>query len=210
MEVSLHKFVLVELHVIAKIIKAEFVVGSICDIAIVGLFPFRIVHAMDNHANGKAQKLIDPPHPFGVPPGEIVIHSNKVCTLARQSIQIKRKGCGQGLSFTRFHLSDFSPMEHNTAYQLNVKMPHSQHPHRGLSYGGKCLREKFIQGLPSGHSFLELGCFFLKLPIGKGLKLRFQPVDLINQRGHSLKLPFVLTTKNAFYDFPYHDFLPNY
>ena len=102
---------------------------------------------MDNYPYRKSQGLINPSHPFSIPLGQIIIDRHQVDATTRQGIQIKGKRRSQGLPFPCLHFSNLAPVKHDTSDQLNIKWPHSQGPHRGLSHRSKCLRQKLVQGL---------------------------------------------------------------
>ena len=51
-------------HIVAQVIKTEFVVGAICDIGGIGGATLIIIEAMDNTAYGNPEAGIDLPHPL--------------------------------------------------------------------------------------------------------------------------------------------------
>ncbi len=54
MKTPLHKILKVELHIISQVIKPEFVVRAVGNIASIGCFPVFIGHAMNNDSHGKS------------------------------------------------------------------------------------------------------------------------------------------------------------
>src|SRR4030042_3645481 len=50
-ESPLYKFVDTVLHIISQVVKPEFVVSPVSYIAFVCLFPFRVIHPVDNYAH---------------------------------------------------------------------------------------------------------------------------------------------------------------
>ena len=68
----------VELHVVAQVVEAEFVVLAVGDIGAVGGLALLIGQAVDDHADAEAQEVIDAPHPFGVAPGEVIVDRDDV------------------------------------------------------------------------------------------------------------------------------------
>src|ERR1700722_18387883 len=62
-EWALYKITVSEFHIVAQVIKTEFVVGAIGNIGGVGLPTFIIVEAMHDAANRKAEEVIDAAHP---------------------------------------------------------------------------------------------------------------------------------------------------
>ncbi len=86
MVTALYHVFLVNHHVITQIIKAEFIVGSIGDIAVVGLSALVIVQVMHDNANCKPKELVHLSHPLGITPGQVVIHSDQVNAFAFQGV----------------------------------------------------------------------------------------------------------------------------
>src|SRR5580658_1907685 len=79
---ALHAIVDVELHVVAQIIEAVLVIGSVGDVAGVTGAAFFVIQLMDDDANGHAQKLVDAAHPFGVALGQIVVDGDHMHAFA--------------------------------------------------------------------------------------------------------------------------------
>ena len=50
-----------------------------------------MVHLGKNHPNADTEKLINAPHPFRIPLGEIIVHRNEMNALASQSIEYTGK-----------------------------------------------------------------------------------------------------------------------
>jgi len=55
-----------KLHVVAQVVEAELVVGAVGDVGGVGVAPLVIVEAVDDAADGEAEKAVDLPHPLAV------------------------------------------------------------------------------------------------------------------------------------------------
>ena len=64
--VGLDEGIDVELHIIAKIIEAEFVVRTVRDRACIGVLTLDVVHVVLDTADGQAEKCMDLAHPLGV------------------------------------------------------------------------------------------------------------------------------------------------
>ena len=80
-------------HVVAEIIKAEFVVGAIRDVACVvfALLRWRVPESWDDETNAEAKPLVNATHPFSMETRQVIVDGNDVDTLARQTIEISRK-----------------------------------------------------------------------------------------------------------------------
>ena len=67
-------------------------------------------------------------HPFGVATGQIVVYRNNMHAFSGQCVQVRRQRGRQGLALTGFHFCNFALMQHDSADQLDIKMPHFQSP----------------------------------------------------------------------------------
>ena len=67
-----------KLHVVPEIVEPEFIVGSVGNVAAVRLFPFHIIHPVDNDPDREAEGMIDPPHPLGVSSRQVIIDRHQV------------------------------------------------------------------------------------------------------------------------------------
>src|SRR5680860_1667564 len=69
-------------HVVAQVVEAQLVIRRVGDIRVVGLAALVGAHLRKDHADGEAQELVDPAHPLGVVPGEVVVDRDDVDALA--------------------------------------------------------------------------------------------------------------------------------
>ena len=86
MKVSLYQILLINNHVITKIVKTKLIVGSICDIAVICLPSLIIIHGIQDHTNLQAKKLMYLSHPLGITLCQIIIDRDNVNALAFQCI----------------------------------------------------------------------------------------------------------------------------
>ena len=112
---ALYQLFLVNDHVISQIIKSEFVICYVSNVAVISSTTFFFVHTVQYYANCQSQKFMYLSHPLWVTLCQIVIDRNDMYTFSCQCIQICRKGRYQCLTFTSFHLSDTSLMKNDTA-----------------------------------------------------------------------------------------------
>ena len=78
--------------------------------------------------------------------------------------------------------SDFPLMQHNSADQLHIEVPHLQNPYRGLPHRSKGLGQQFFQGLAIGVPLLELGSDSLQLGIAFFLHAPLERIYFIYKR----------------------------
>ena len=97
----------VVLHVVAKVIKPEFVVGTVRDVGGIGGF-FRCRILLRQHgSHGEPQEVVKAPHPFGVTASEVVVYRHHMYPESRQCVQVHRERCRQSFAFARTHFGDF-------------------------------------------------------------------------------------------------------
>ncbi|MNO83947.1 hypothetical protein D3C76_752750 [compost metagenome] len=137
---------LIEHHVVAQVIKAEFIICTIRNIAGISFLFISMVHAVQVHPNRHPQEVINLSHLRTVALSQIVIDCYDMHAFAKQCIQVDRQSTYQRLTFTCLHLRDTALMQRHASNQLNVKMPHAQRPFGSFAYGCKCLRKKLFQG----------------------------------------------------------------
>ena len=112
-------------HVIAQIIKAEFVVGAVGNVCCVSLLFRDLIQTGNTDAGSHAQEVIQTPHPFGITRRQIVIDGNHVHTLAGQCVKVGSQCGDQGFTFTGFHLGDLATVQYHAADQLYIKVTHA-------------------------------------------------------------------------------------
>ena len=109
-EVSEHLLVLINRHVVAQIVKAELVVRDIGDVAGIGLLSRLGIHGVHDHTDCESEEAVNASHPLRVTRRKVVVDRDNQDTLARQCIQIRRRGGDQGLTFTGLHLRNAALM----------------------------------------------------------------------------------------------------
>ncbi|EKD40736.1 MAG: hypothetical protein ACD_74C00213G0003 [uncultured bacterium] len=198
MELALTEILEVELHVVAQIIKAEFVVGSVGNIGAIGLLPGRVIHLMQDGADGKPEKAVELAHPFGITPGQIIVDRDHMHPAPGEGVEIYRQGGGQGFALAGFHLGDLALMEDDAADELHIEMPHAQNPPGRLPADGKGLGQQAVEGYSGGEPLFEEHGLRHQGSVIELLDLRLQLVDRRHQRLNGLENPFVFGAKNLF------------
>ena len=179
------------LHVVAQIVEAVFVVGAVGDVARIGLLALGIVEAVDDHADGHAEEVVDLAHPFGVAAGEVVVDGDDVDALAGQRVEIDRKRRDQRLAFAGLHLGDVALMQHHAADQLDVEMALAERALGGLAHGGESGNQDVVQRLAVGELLAEFGGAGLQRLVRKRGDLGLQRVDGVDAGLISLDPPVV-------------------
>jgi hypothetical protein len=181
-----------ELHVVAEVVEAEFVVGAVSDVGAVSVLAFAVVEIVDDHAHAQSQGFVEAAHPLGIAFGQVIVHRDHVHAPAFQRVEIGRQGGHQSLSFTGLHFGDFAAVKHHAAHQLNVEMAHFEDAPAGLADHGESFQQKIVEGGALGQPFPELDGFGGQGGIGKLAHGRFQIVDGSHFGLHALDLALCL------------------
>jgi hypothetical protein len=137
-----------ELHVVAQVVEAELVVRPVGDIAPIGGLPLLVVHPVYDHPYGQAEEPVNRPHPLRVPLRQIVVHGDEMDASARKGVQDDGKGGAERLPLAGPHLGDLPLVQHHSAHELDVEMPHGEDAFACLADRGEDLGEKVVHGLP--------------------------------------------------------------
>ena len=112
-------------HVIAEIVKTEFIVRTVRDVSQVSLpagFAVRLV--LVDTIYRQPQPFEYRPIPLRVTTRQIIIYRDDMHPFPGQCIQVSRQRRHQRFTFTRRHFRDLSLVQHRTADQLHIIMHH--------------------------------------------------------------------------------------
>ncbi len=185
-----------ELHVVAQVVEAELVVGAVGDIGAVGHLPLLVVELVLDDADRHAEEPVDAAHPLGVAAGQVVVDGDHVNALAFERVEIRGKRRDERLALAGLHLRDLPGVEDHAADQLDVVVPHRQHPAPGLADDGERLRLQLVERLAAGDTLPELGGLRLELLVRERLNRRLEAVDLGDNRDQPLQFAVVLGADN--------------
>ena len=187
LQAALRPLVPVELHVVAQVVEAEFVVGPVDDIGAVGLSALFIVQPGNDHAGSHAQEGINRPHPLGVALRQVVVHGDDVHSHARQGIQVCRQRRHQGLAFAGAHFSYIPLVQYDAAEQLHIEMAHVQGPFASLAHQGECLRYELLQGFAAFRPGSQLRGLLRELGVRERGNALLERVDPFNGLLHAFQ-----------------------
>ena len=131
-------------HVVAQVVEAEFVVGSVGDIAGVRFLTLLDRHVALNRTNRQPQPHVQRSHPLHVAAGQVIVNRDDVHALSDQRIQIGRQCRNQRLTFTGDHFSNSAAMQHHATNQLHVIVPHLQKAFTALTTNSKCFGQNVV------------------------------------------------------------------
>ena len=204
-ELALDHVIQAELHIVAQVIEAEFVVGAISDIGGVLSAPRVIVETVDDAAGGQAQLFINLPHPAGVTAGQIIVHCDDMHTGPVESIEINRQGRHQGLALTGFHLRDPAHVQDHAADQLDVEMALTEGAFGGLANRRESFLQKIVEGRPGGETVAEFRGLGSQRGVVQSLHFRLEGVDRGDPRRQPFEDPVILRPKQGLGQISKHD-----
>ena len=191
--------------IIAKVVKTEFAVRTVGDIASILCATFCRAHRVLNAAHRQTEIGEQMPHELRVTTCQIIVYRHQVCRLTRQGIQVQREGRHQGLTFTRLHFGNLTLVQHDTADNLHIKGNHipgqlmtADHARCSHQTAARILHrcERFgqnrIQRFPLSQARLEFHRLLLQFLLRKALILFFQRIDLMHQRHNPLDITLIL------------------
>jgi len=174
---ALHPVLGAKRHVVAQVVEPKLVVGAVCDIGAVGRVLLRLLLLGEHDPDAQAQEPIHPAHPFGVAPGQVVVHRDHVHAAPRQGVEVGGKSSHQRLAFARAHLANLALIERDAADHLHVEVTHPEGAARGLAHHREGLGAKRLQalaGLEPTAKFLGLGAQRL---VAQRLQRRLEGID---------------------------------
>ena len=134
------------LHVVAKIVETEFVVGAVRDIAGVGGAALVVVHVVEDDADGQAQESVDLSHPVRVAAGEIVVDGDDMHALAVQGVEINGERRHESLALAGFHLGDLALVQRHAADKLHIEVSLAKRTLGSLTHGCECRHQQLVEG----------------------------------------------------------------
>ena len=184
------------LHIVAQIIKTEFIVRAIGDVGGIGFRPLAIIQTMHDHPDGEPKKPVNLAHPLRVAPRKIVVHRDNVHALARQRVQIGRQGCDKRLALARLHFRDRAFMQHHAANQLHIEMALPECSLGGFAHRCKGWHEQIIERAPRRELRTELHSACFQSVIAQHRNFRLKRVDRLNLGSKCLEPAIIGRTEN--------------
>ena len=195
-ESALHFVCLILDHIVAQIVKSEFVVGRVHNVAIVRFDLFFSGHMRIVDAYGKSQKLEYFTHPLCVTLCKIFVDGNDMHAFFVERLQICGKSRNKRLTFTCTHLGNSSLIEDHAAHELNVEVSHSQHSVACLSYRSKRFGKQSFEAFAlfaSLHKSLRASFKFI---VAHSLVSIFESYYFVDRLINSFEFPVVVRRKN--------------
>ena len=181
-------------HVVAQVVEAELVVGSVGDVGgIVDSFlGGRRAHSRHDESDAEAEPTVDLPHPHRVATREVVVHRDEVHSFAGERIEVHRQRRHQRLAFARAHFGNPTRMQGGTTHQLDVVVTLPNDTLGGLSHHGERLHHEVVEILTTRQTRLEFRGLTPQCIVAQGNDGGFQGIDLGYDGSQCLDL-FALT-----------------
>ena len=195
-ERALDAIVDAELHVVAQVVEAEFVVGAVGDVGAVGVLALLVVEVVDNDADAHAEGLVDAAHPFGVAFGQVIVDRDHVNALAAERVEVAGQGGHQRLAFAGLHFGDFAVVQHHAADQLHVEMAHVEEAAAGLADHREGFDEQVVDGGALRDALFEIDGLGGEVDVRQLAELGLELVDGRHRGQHAFDLALGLGAKD--------------
>src|SRR5690348_2453134 len=198
----------VVLHVVAKIIEAEFVVRAVGDVGGVGGAALHVVEIVNDDADGEAERFVNRAHPFRVAASEIIVDGDDVDAAASERVEIRGKRGDERLAFAGLHFGNFAFVQDHAADELDVEMAHAEFAAASFANEGEGRDEDGFEGVLEPHAIigvlevrafelggdlgLELSGLEAEIVVGEPLHFGLESVDGGDERLELLDVALVL------------------
>jgi len=193
---ALHQLFGIELHVVAQVVEAEFIVGTVGYVGTIGGLALFVVETMHDDTNGKAEEVVQLPHPCGVALGEVVVDGDDVHALAGERIEHHGQRGDQRLAFTGLHLGNLAVMQRHAAHKLDVEVAHVEHALARLTDECEHFGQHVVEFAPFFHLLAVFGDADGEILVAEGLHLRFEGVDGGDDGAKAFDVAVVLGTED--------------
>ncbi len=148
-----------EFHVVAQVVEPELVVRAVGDVGVVGFAPLAIIEIVHDGADGQSERAMNPAHPLGVAPRQVIVHGDDVNAFAFERVQIAGERGDQRFSFAGFHFGDAAAMQHDAADELHIEVPHVQNAAAGFAADRERFDQKVVERRAIRHALFEIDGF---------------------------------------------------
>ena len=156
MQRALHALFNLINQVVAQIIEAKFVVGTVGDVGLVCGNFIRALHLRQIDTDRQAEEVIQASHPLRIATRQVIIDRDDVNAFARDRVEVNGKRTHQGFTFTGTHLSDFTFVQYHAADHLDIEVAHPQDTLRRFAHNCKRLDLQLVQRSASLILFFKL------------------------------------------------------
>ena len=164
-------------HVVTEVVEAEFIIGAVCDIAGIGQLTLGGVHTGLDRADGEPHADVQRPHPFHVAAGEIVVDCDHVYALALEGIEVGWQRGHERFALACDHLGNRTGVQHHSADQLHIVMPHDEKSSARFPANGKGLNQDVVERFTSCQAAAEFTGLSPQFGIRERLIFRLEGIN---------------------------------
>ncbi len=170
------------LHVVAQIVETVLAIGTVGNVAVVGLAAGDGVHVALNEPGRDAECLVNRRHPFAVAAGQVIVDGDDVDAFSLKSVEESGQRGHKRLAFASDHFGDVAAVKDDAAKHLYVEVPHVLSAESGFAAGRERFRQQVVELGPLSQPLAKLRRQRLHLLNGKRVHLLFKRVNLREKR----------------------------
>ena len=185
---ALNHALLIHHHIVAEVVEAEFIVGTVGNIRRVSRALFVVGLPVHDQPRRQSEKSVDTTHFFAVAARQVVIDRDDMHALTGQRVQIGGHRCDQCFSLAGLHFGDTPLVKQDTTDHLDAERALAEDARGSLTHGGKGIRQNIIRILALREPFLQAGRCCTKLVLAHALIGRRQRIHCADDRFQPLEL----------------------
>ena len=128
---------------------------------------------------------MDPPHPFRVAGGQVLVDRHHVHAPPVEGVQVGGERRNERLALSGLHFRDPSEVQCHAPHQLHVEVALAQHPPGRLTHDGVGLDEQVVERLALVETLLELHRLVGEGVVAQALHLGLEGADQRDELGQS-------------------------
>ncbi len=138
-------------HVVAQVVEAELAVRPVRDVRRVRRpLDEVVVDVRPDPPHREAEPAVDPPHPFGVTGGQVLVDRHHVHAVAVEGVEVGREGGDERLALAGLHFGDPPEVQGHAPHELHVEVALAQHPPGRLPHDRIGLDEEVVEASRPG------------------------------------------------------------
>jgi hypothetical protein len=167
-------------HVVAQVVEAEFRIGAVGDVRLVGGHLVVEAHAVLDQAHVHAQEAVDVGHPLAVALGQVVVDGDDMDVLAAERVEVAGERGHERLAFAGLHFGDLAVVQGHTADELHVEVAQADRATGRLAHGGEGFGQEFVELFTVVYTGTVFAGERTQLCVRALLHLRLEVVDMVD------------------------------
>ena len=165
-------------HVVAQVVEAKLVVGSVGDVSFVLLTAFCRLLSDQYTAGSQAEEVVDSSHDVRLVFCQVVVDRNDVDALAGECTQVCGHRGDEGLAFTGLHFGNVALVQCDTTHDLDVEGAHTQDAPRCFADCCESFNEEVVKGFALFKTRLKFSGFCLEFFVRERFEVFLQRINL--------------------------------